>query len=493
MDGSLNGVINFKQNNTKYEPFASLNVTDLSVNNSKLGTVDLDILGNNDLNVFQVRSSLQNKNVESFNLFGNLYFKENSPSFNVDVKFDKFNIGAFSTMGGDVVSDIRGLVNGSVNFKGEIDNPEMNGRLFLNEAGLKIPYLNIDLEMESNAIVDLTQRQFLLRNIAITDTKFKTKGILSGNVKHTRLSDWILDIGVNSNYLAVLDTQDSDEAYYYGKAFISGNATISGPTDALFIKVNAKSEKGTSIKLPILDNQSVGENSFINFVTNDEKYNLLTINNRIEKRYNGLELEFDLDIDKNAEIEVILNKETGHNMKGRGVGSMFMEINTLGKFQMNGDFIVQEGQYNFKYGGLIDKKFKVETNIFRPFNIIGPGMKKSDYRVFPNFFSAIKNNSPLNVFRDGKQTRTFCYIVDAMISMFLIIIKGKNIVYNIGVNEPEITMKELAKKIQYLVPKKIKIRFKKYPKKYPQTEPIRRCPDISRIIKEFKQSYSKLI
>jgi hypothetical protein len=47
-------------------------------------------------------------------------------------------------------------------------------------------------------------------------------------------------------------------------------------------------------------------------------------------------------------------------MKGRGVGSMFMEINTLGKFQMNGDFIVQEGQYNFKYGGLIDKKFNVE-------------------------------------------------------------------------------------------------------------------------------------
>ena len=132
------------------------------------------------------------------------------------------------------------------------------------------------------------------------------------------------------------------------------------------------------------------------------------------------------------------------------------------------------------------KKFKVQTNIFRPFNIIGPGMKKSDYRVFPNFFSAIKNNNPLNVFRDGKQTRTFCYIVDAMIFMFLVIIKGKDIVYNIGVNKPEITMKNLAKKIQHLVPKKIKIRFKSYPIKYPQTEPLRRCPDISRLIKEFK-------
>jgi UDP-glucuronate decarboxylase len=54
------------------------------------------------------------------------------------------------------------------------------------------------------------------------------------------------------------------------------------------------------------------------------------------------------------------------------------------------------------------------------------------------------------------------------------------------VNKPEITMKDLAKKIQYLIPKKVKIRFKNYPKKYPQTEPLRRCPDISRLVKEFK-------
>ncbi len=361
MDGNMNGVVNFKQNKAQFEPYASLNVNNLMVNNIKLGEIKLDIEGNNDFNIFNVRSTLENENVESFSLFGNLYFKDKMPTMNIDVKFDKFNIGAFSTMGGDVVSNIRGLVNGNTNFSGAIDNPEMNGRLFLNQAGLRIPYLNVDFEMEPNSIVDLTERQFLMRNISITDTKYKTKGILSGNVKHSKLSNWILDIGVNSNYLCVLDTQDSDEAYYYGKAFISGNASISGPTDGLLIKVNAKSEKGTSIKLPILDNQSISENSFIHFVTKEEKYNILTAN-RIEKRYKGLELEFELDINKNAEIEVILDKESGHNMKGRGVGLLSLQINTLGKFNMYGDFMVDEGEYNFKYRGLISKKFNVKNN-----------------------------------------------------------------------------------------------------------------------------------
>jgi hypothetical protein len=72
-------------------------------------------------------------------------------------------------------------------------------------------------------------------------------------------------------------------------------------------------------------------------------------------------LNFNFSITPNAEIEVILNRETGHSMKGTGNGSMFMNINTLGKFQMTGDFIVNKGEYLFRYGSLIDKKFNVKN------------------------------------------------------------------------------------------------------------------------------------
>ncbi len=47
-------------------------------------------------------------------------------------------------------------------------------------------------------------------------------------------------------------------------------------------------------------------------------------------------------------------------MKGKGYGSLLFKINTLGKFNMWGDFQAYEGTYNFKYGGLIDKKFVVK-------------------------------------------------------------------------------------------------------------------------------------
>ena len=134
----------------------------------------------------------------------------------------------------------------------------------------------------------------------------------------------------------------------------------------------------------------------------------------------------------------------------------------------------------------------VNVSILRPFNVFGPGMPKNDYRVFPRFFNSIKNNKPITIFKKGRQTRTFCYVTDAITAMFLVVIKGKKFVYNIGNDKPEINMTKLYKLIKKNLPKKINFININYPKNYPQVEPQRRCPDISKIKSElgFKSKVS---
>jgi hypothetical protein len=62
-----------------------------------------------------------------------------------------------------------------------------------------------------------------------------------------------LDLKVKSDRFLALDTKDSGDAAYFGTAFIDGVASISGPSDGLVINIDAKSEKGTAIKIPIND------------------------------------------------------------------------------------------------------------------------------------------------------------------------------------------------------------------------------------------------
>ncbi len=359
--GNLDGVVNLKQENAIYQPTAAVKIDSLQLNSVALGTLNLDIKGDDSFRKFYLSSNIENENVASFTADGNLEVASNKTNLDLDLDFNDFNLGVLGSLGGDVISNIRGFASGKSNIRGDVDNLEINGRLFVKKAGLGIPYLNTDYQIDDDAVVDVTERKFLIRNATISDSEFQTQGKLNGSIEHNNFGDWKLDLNVSSKRLLALNTKDSEDAAYFGTAFINGYATIKGPTDGLFIKVDAESEKGTVVKIPINDAQSVGENGYIHFITKNEKFNIQKgIAEQQTRNYNGLELEFDFAITPDAEVEVILDRATGHGMKGKGFGSLLFKINTLGKFNMWGDFQAYEGTYNFRYGGLINKKFEVK-------------------------------------------------------------------------------------------------------------------------------------
>jgi hypothetical protein len=360
INGNLNALVNYKQDNAVYQPTASIQIDHLNINKTDLGNLDFNIKGDETFKKFNLNATVENENVESLAANGSFEIVDNKTILDLQLQLDKFNLGILSSLGGDVLSNIRGFASGNTSIEGNLQKPDINGRLFVDGAGMTIPYLNVDYSLSNRTIVDLTDEKFIFRNDVLTDTKYGTKGNLNGSIEHNNFSDWRLDLEISSKRLLVLDTEDSEDAAYYGVAFIDGTATIKGPTDGLFIKVKAKSEKGSSLKIPINSTESISENDFLHFLTAKEKYNIKKGIVDNSRNYKGLELEFDLEIEPNAEVEVILDRNTGHGMKGKGNGTLLFKINTLGKFNMWGDFQLYEGTYNFKYGGLINKPFIVK-------------------------------------------------------------------------------------------------------------------------------------
>lgn len=125
--------------------------------------------------------------------------------------------------------------------------------------------------------------------------------------------------------------------------------------------------------------------------------------------------------------------------------------------------------------------FGVKTNIVRPFNFYGPGMQEKDFRVLPNFASEIKAKKPLKVYGGGNQTRTYCYITDALTGLLRVILRGvSGEVYNIGSAEPEVSVVQLVQTIKQTINQNIDYEIIDYPSNYPTNDPTRRCPDISK-------------
>lgn len=129
--------------------------------------------------------------------------------------------------------------------------------------------------------------------------------------------------------------------------------------------------------------------------------------------------------------------------------------------------------------------YKVPTKIVRPFNVFGPGMMYKDRRVIPMFAYKALNGEEIPVHGDGHQTRTFCYITDAITGFLKVLLEGRpGEAYNIGNEENEISMIDLAKKFEMVSGGKAKATTIAYPESYPAGEPQRRCPDLSKARKD---------
>ena len=189
--------------------------------------------------------------------------------------------------------------------------------------------------------------------------EFRSKGVLNGRLSHVNFYNWSLDLNIDSERLLVLNTEESEESLYFGTGFVDGNVHISGPMDQMFIEANVTTSEGTIFKIPISDNEVLSETSYMHFLSPEEKLEQEVGAAFVIDDVKGVEMEFNMDLNDNAEIEIILDKQTGSSILGRGNGSMLAQINTNGKFKMFGDFIVLSGDYNFTFGRFIQKKFKL--------------------------------------------------------------------------------------------------------------------------------------
>ena len=125
------------------------------------------------------------------------------------------------------------------------------------------------------------------------------------------------------------------------------------------------------------------------------------------------------------------------------------------------------------------EEYGLDYTVFRFFNTYG--VNQSDDFVVPIFIKLALKNDPIHIYREGLQTRSFCYVddnVDACINA-INAPSCLNDVINIG-SDKEQTILSLAQEIIKITNSKSEIKF------LPPLEDgdmMRRCPDTSKMMK----------
>ena len=128
----------------------------------------------------------------------------------------------------------------------------------------------------------------------------------------------------------------------------------------------------------------------------------------------------------------------------------------------------------------------VPVAMARPFNNYGPGLKLTDRRVIPDLARDVLEGRDVTLLSDGAATRTFCYVADAVVGYYKVLVRGRpGEPYNIGTEAPEVSMAQLAETVVSLARELVG-----YPgsvvygasadSEYLVDNPSRRCPRIDK-------------
>jgi UDP-glucuronate decarboxylase len=125
--------------------------------------------------------------------------------------------------------------------------------------------------------------------------------------------------------------------------------------------------------------------------------------------------------------------------------------------------------------------FQTPVKTVRLFNVYGPGQRLDDQRVIPDLMTAGLGNRPIVLLSDGRATRSFCYVSDAISGMLHVLTSSENgEAFNVGNDAEEVSMLRLAELMADIAD--VSVVFGSTPDVHYLTDnPQRRCPNIMKL------------
>ncbi|RYE57340.1 MAG: DUF748 domain-containing protein [Sphingobacteriales bacterium] len=324
----------------------SLAIDSLTLNDIYIGKLTDTTSFDQGKNLANVYTQIVTDDKETFKITGDLDLKEKKIDLNV--KMDDSKLTVLEPFVKKLVSNLKGNVSADLTVKGALSKPQINGDVSFDDGQLTVNYLKTSYKL--NDEVSVNNSVINVDDLTLRDLE-GNEANATGTVDLNNIDNPNIQVELVATNFMALNTTSKDNSIYYGKAYATGTFRFNGPTNNMFIKIDAKTEKGTVFNLPLNSSESVTDKDFITFVSKDTTKIVKKKNN-----FDGLRMNFKLRVDPNstANIYTILGK-----LSGKGNAELDLNISSAGDFEMKGDYIIETGNFDFTAQEVINKRFEI--------------------------------------------------------------------------------------------------------------------------------------
>ena len=362
LGGRLNGNAVLKNINKSPVFTADLEITDFSFKTDTVGTVKIKV--NNDVaNIYKANVTITGQG-NQVNLDG--IYKYDSSSFDMDLNMEKLNLKSIQgfTMGN--LTEGSGFLSGKFKIKGTSKEPKIIGDLQFNDIAFRVKELNTHFKSMNDKMA-INEKEITLNKFSISDDENNIL-IVDGKMTTTNYTDYGLNLNVNAENFKALNSKAKDNDLYYGELYLDTRLKVNGDLNKPIIDGNIKINKGTKLTmvLPQSDPSIADREGIVEFIDQDHP----DLNKRIvltdsigKTKFKGIEASVNIEIDKEAELSMIVDKGNGDYLKLKGEAQLTGGIDPSGKTTLTGRYEFTGGSYEMTFN-LIKRKFDIKEGSY---------------------------------------------------------------------------------------------------------------------------------
>ena len=356
--GTINGTAQLR-NLTKEMTFTSdIDITDLIVFGSPVGNLDVKV-NNTSSNLLNADITLSGNN-NDMKITGN--YNTSASTFDLNLDMNQLQMKTLQGFTMNAITNTEGYLSGDLKITGSTSAPRILGDVKLNNVGLMISQTGSDFRNINDEIA-FTNRGIEFDNFKINDKDGNSLNI-DGQVLTQTYRDFAFNLDVNAKDFKVVNSEKSSDAILYGILAIDAALQVRGDLD--LPKVNGRlavSETTDFIFVLPQSSPSLQErDGIVEFIDQDQVALNQTIKtDSIDSQTNikGMDVNVNIEVDKEAKISIIIDKANGDFVKLQGEADLTGGIDPSGKTTLVGVYQVEKGSYELSVS-LLKRKFDIQ-------------------------------------------------------------------------------------------------------------------------------------
>ncbi|TZF83303.1 translocation/assembly module TamB [Pedobacter sp. BS3] len=357
--GTMNGKATVSNLQASPVFVADMTVDNFSFRGDTVGNIALKV-NNQQANTYAANVTITGQG-NNLNLTGD--YNTGSSTMDMTLNIDNLNLKSIEGFTFGNLKQTSGAINGRLTIRGSASAPQVRGDIRFNKAAFNIAMLNSYFRVNDNTI-NFNDEGIKFNNFTLLDSA-GNKASVNGMVYTQNFTDYRFGLNVRTNNFRALNSTAKDNELYYGQVYLDSRINIKGdlnkPVIDGTIKINDKSK--LTVVLPENDPGIEEREGIVEFVDMDNPELALAlkdVRDTVSKSaVTGLDLSANIEIDKGAEFNIIIDQGNGDFLRVKGEAQLVAGIDPSGQISLTGTYELEEGAYELSFN-FLKRRFDIK-------------------------------------------------------------------------------------------------------------------------------------